>query len=236
MKTYQEEIEEQENKQAAFWWTLGVGAILFYLSLKVSVWNRTSKTVTHETPNISFATNELEEAPIKNIIEHNKKIKEASGPAAPNRENRNASGAETSYAKPSPYKAPKAKLPSSTADQKGYSPEPKAFMPDYGASKGEGLENGLDRFYLAQKPLLTDKSGEVGKIIFKITVNEVGQIKSIRVKYSNLTEATINIYKKDIEYGAVFRPHHIKGTSIAEKSSGLMTVHVNVRGSAQYIL
>ncbi|MGX7686711.1 hypothetical protein ACWA1C_06065 [Flectobacillus roseus] len=236
MKTYQEEIEEQENKQAAFWWTLGVGAILFYLSLKVSVWNRTSKTVTHETPKISFATNELEEAPFKNIIEHNKKIKEASGPAAPNRENRNASGAETSYAKPSPYKAPKAKLPSSTADQKGYSPEPKAFMPDYGASKGEGLENGLDRFYLAQKPLLTDKSSEVGKIVFKITVDNEGQILSVRVQSSTLTEATTNIYKKDIKYGAVFRPHRLKGTTIAPTSSGLLTVHVKVRGDTQFIL
>jgi hypothetical protein len=30
MKTYQEELEEQKNKQAAFWWTLAVGAILLY--------------------------------------------------------------------------------------------------------------------------------------------------------------------------------------------------------------
>lgn len=236
MKTYQEELEEQKNKQAAFWWTLAVGAILFYLSLKVSVWNRTSKKVTHEPPKISFATNELKEAPFKNIIEHNKKIKEASGPAAPNRENRNASGAETSYAKPSPYKAPKAKLPSSTSDKYGYSPEPKAFMPDYGASKGKGLEYGLDRFYLAQKPLLTDKSSEVGKIVFKITVDNEGQILSIRVQSTTLTEATTNIYKEDIKYGAVFRPHHLKGTTIAATSSGLLTVHVNVRGNTQFVL
>lgn len=236
MKTYQEELEEQKNKQAAFWWTLAVGAILFYTSIKLSIWNENTKISTYQQIRFSFAENELDKAPQEHIVEHNKKIKEASGSAAPNRENLNASGAETSYAKASPYKAPKAKLPSSTADKHGYSPEPKAFVPDYGAQKGEGLEYGLDRFYLAQKPLLTDKSSEVGKIVFKITVDNEGQILSIRVQSSTLTQATTNIYKEDIKYGAVFRPRHLKGTTIATTSSGLLTVHVNVRGNTHFVL
>lgn len=236
MKTYQEELEERENKQAAFWWTLVVGAILFYTSIKLPIWNETTKIAIKETVNISFAKNELEEIPQENIVEHNKKIKEASGSAAPNREKRNASGAETSYAKTSPYKAPKANLPSSIADKHGYSPEPKAFIPDYGATKGEGFEYGLDRFYLAQKPLLTDKSSEVGKIVFKITVDSEGQILSIRIHSTTLTQATTNIYKEDIKYGAIFRPHRLKGTSIAPTSSGFLTVHIKIRGNTQFIL
>ena len=78
--------------------------------------------------------------------------------------------------------------------------------------------------------------GEVGKIVFKITVDNEGQILSVRVQSSTLTEATTNIYKKDIKYGAVFRPHRLKGTTIAPTSSGLLTVHVKVRGDTQFIL
>ena len=82
----------------------------------------------------------------------------------------------------------------------------------------------------------TDKSSEVGKIVFKITVDSEGQILSIRVQSTTLTQATTNIYKEDIKYGAVFRPRYLKGTTIATTSSGLLTVHVKVRGNTQFIL
>ncbi|MDI9866507.1 hypothetical protein QM480_19350 [Flectobacillus sp. DC10W] len=236
MKTYQEELEEQKNKQVAFWWTIAVGAILSYTSVKLSVWDENTKISTYQKIRFALADNDLDETPQVHITANNKKIREASGPAAPNRENKNTSGAETSYTKKSPYKAPKAKLPSSISDKYGYSPEPKAFVPNYGAQRGEGLEYGLDHFYLAQKPLLTDKTSEVGKIVFKITVDDNGQILSIRVLSTTLTESTTNIYKEDIKYGAVFRPRYLKGTTIAKISSGLLTVRVNLRGNTQFVL
>lgn len=230
MKTYQEKLENQENVQIALLWTLLIAISMFYGAMKLPIWQQETITNNRIIYILPPPTNEVENNSAQKVFIKQPRLKEATGPAAPKRKSTESGGAESSFKKSNPYKVPNAKLPSSNDNNKGYSPNPKAFLPDYGVQRGDGKIYGLDNFYLSREPLFSDRSGEVGKIVFKITVDQYGHIENIKTMNTTMTKGITELYKNDIRRGAQFSPKLQEGKSVGEYSVGYLTITVKLNG------